>query len=170
MIYIFYGDGKGKTSSLNGMAARAKGANLNVLLIRYLKGRTTSEDIILQKMGIEIKSFHHGEKFVFQMTDDEKSQLKEIVKKSIAWLISNCQLYNVILLDEFIDLAAENVGILSEDEIVDFIKDIDARKDVVLTGHIKLLKLSSIADLITEFKSEKHYYERGQEARKGFEY
>ena len=71
MIHIYYGFGKGKTSTLNGSAIRAKSAGLKVAYVRFLKGRFTSENNLLEKCGIKIENFHHTTKFTIEMNEEE---------------------------------------------------------------------------------------------------
>lgn len=43
MIQIYFGYGKGKTTSALGQGMRAKGAGKNVLLVQFLKNNKSSE-------------------------------------------------------------------------------------------------------------------------------
>mgnify|MGYP001072238417 CR=1 FL=1 len=43
MIHIYCGDGKGKTSAAVGMAVRAAGRGLKVVMVRFLKSRQKQE-------------------------------------------------------------------------------------------------------------------------------
>ena len=43
MIHIYYGNGKGKTSSALGLALRATGAGKSVFFVSFLKDNSSSE-------------------------------------------------------------------------------------------------------------------------------
>ena len=43
MIHIYYGFGKGKTTSALGLGVRASGGGLNVVLVQFLKDNKSSE-------------------------------------------------------------------------------------------------------------------------------
>lgn len=169
MVQIFYGDGKGKTSALNGAAIRAKSVGMNVKVFRFLKGMETSEDQLLKDLGIIVTKINVGTKFVFQMNEDEKKQLKKFIDEIIFYIKTNIDKYEVIILDEFLDLAEKNVAMLSDKEIVDFVDSIK-HKEVLISGHRKNKELLKNADLVTYFKKEKHYFDNGIKARKGFEF
>lgn len=170
MIQIFYGYGKGKTSALNGFAVRSHGANLKVGVFRFLKGRHTSEDDVLRKIGIVVKQIHSSEKFVIEMSKEEKEHAKLVVKQGIECIKNSINDYDVILLDEIIDLLASSVDLIAEAELINFIESIPKEKEVVMSGHIKVNKLFEKADLITHFEKEKHYFDKGVKARKGIEF
>ena len=167
MIQIHYGFGKGKTSNLNGSAIRAKGAGFNPVIYRFLKGRHTSEDKLLESLKIGVNRVHFGDKFVMNMDESEKQELKKIILEALDEIRNSKA--NVLLLDEIIDLV--KVEMLTEDELVSFIKEINNEdREIIITGHYELNKLFDIADLITKYDAEKHYFEKGVKAREGFEY
>jgi len=76
--------------------------------------------------------------------------------------------YNFLILDE-INLVLY-FGLLEKKEVWDFLKRYKNKIDIVLTGRYCPEEFLRIADLATEFKSLKHYYEKGKRARKGIEY
>jgi len=43
LIHIYCGDGKGKTTAAIGLAVRAAGRGLSVLIVQFLKGQDTGE-------------------------------------------------------------------------------------------------------------------------------
>lgn len=169
MIHIYYGDGKGKTSTLNGSAIRAKGAGLNVKVFKFLKGVESSEDDLIRDLGIIVTKVNVGKKFVFQMNEQEKSQLKKLVDEILFYIKTNIEKFDVIILDEFLDLTAKNVKMLTEDEVMEFINSIK-HKEILISGHTKIKKLFKEADLITKFMKERHYFDKGVNARKGIEF
>lgn len=169
MIHIYYGLGKGKTSTLNGSAIRAHGANLKVAIFRFLKGRQTNEDAMLEKLGIKVMSLHPSEKFVMQMTPEEVFKSRDAARSTMQFILMNKDKYDMIILDEFLDLAAHNVNFLTEVNIVEFLQKLEG-KEVLVSGHTKLPRVFKVADLITYYEPEKHYFEKGVKAREGIEY
>ena len=170
MQHIYWGLGKGKTSTLNGSAIRAKGAGFNVAVFRFLKGRKTHEDDQLEKLGIPVISLHSSVKFVIEMDEKEKEQAIKDVKSTMIKILQMQEKLDMIILDEFIDLAAKNVNIVSELEIIKFLEKINKRKEILMSGHTKLQNLFNKVDLITEYTPIKHYFEKGIKARKGIEF
>ena len=169
MKHIYWGLGKGKTSTLNGSAIRAMGAGMSVVIFRFLKGRETSEDALLKKLDIPIYKSQTSKKFVVQMSDEEVIKTKEELKLIINELKRISFSYEMIILDEFIDLAAKNVNLMTEDEMIKIIESL-GNKEILMSGHTKLEKLFNRMDLITEYAPTKHYFEKGIQARKGIEY
>ena len=65
-IHIYKGEGRGKTSILNGMVVRALGNNLRVCYLRFLKNRFSGEIAILEKFEqITIKNFYQSSQKFF---------------------------------------------------------------------------------------------------------
>ncbi len=75
--------------------------------------------------------------------------------------------YEVIILDE-INVAIW-FGLASEEDVLDFLACRPAHVEVVLTGRKASERLIQEADLVTEFRQVKHYYEKGIPARDGIE-
>ena len=168
---LYWGLGKGKTSAANGGAIRAKGAGNRVAVFRFLKGQHTSEDELLQKCGIFVEKIHHGTKFVLQMNDEEKKKVKEVIDASIERIKAMADQFDLIVLDEVLDLCVKNVAMLESKQLEAFIKELQAKEiDLILTGHEKDEIIFKLADTITHFQSERHHFENGIPARKGIEY
>ncbi len=77
---------------------------------------------------------------------------------------------NILILDEII--SSVNTGLLKKSQVEELI-DIynkNRRFELILTG-LKIWKnLKEKADLITQMKKVKHYYDKGIIARKGIEF
>lgn len=156
MIHVYYGYGKGKTSSAIGLGMRAVGADLKVLLVQFLKDDKSSE---LNVVPFDVykapaKVSFHPSKEEYQPWAD--SALEAIRK-------SDC---DVILLDELIDIIGMFISTETVMELLDTLGD----KEVVITGHREVNELMERADYVTYFGSVKHPYNRGIAARKGIEY
>jgi cob(I)alamin adenosyltransferase len=53
-VHIYTGNGKGKTTAAIGLAIRAAGANLQVLLAQFIKGKQYSELNTLNRLADQI--------------------------------------------------------------------------------------------------------------------
>lgn len=169
MIHIYYGYGRGKTSILNGSAIRAKGANMKVGVFRFLKGRETSEDSQLKKLDIPVFKFQSSEKFVIQMSVEEKFKARNEALAGMRYVITNKNKFDVIVLDELIDLTARNVNFITETDLIEFLQAL-GDKEILISGHDKHERVFEKADLITHLQPEKHYYEKGVTGRPGIEF
>ena len=71
LIHLYHGDGKGKTTAAMGLAVRALGCGRRVVIVQFLKGGATGELEPLQTLGATFYRGKAGQKFVFQMNEEE---------------------------------------------------------------------------------------------------
>ncbi len=171
LIHIYYGNGKGKTSSAIGLCIRALGADLKVLFVQFLKDNNSSELKILReiKKNLVILEAEPNNNFFHLMTENEKTKTKNNTYSLFISAINNAinQNFDVLILDELLD--AIELGILKKNEIVKLIKEKPKNLEIVITGHTETIELNEIADYLTHFNSKKHPYDKGIKARKGIE-
>ena len=75
LVHIYFGDGKGKTTTGMGLCVRAAGYGYRVLIYQFMKNNKTSERNILEKIeNVSIVNGLDQEKFSFQMTEQEKKE------------------------------------------------------------------------------------------------
>jgi len=182
-FHIYYGYGKGKTTSAIGLAIRALGASKKVAIVQFDKGydgevEYYSERNILRKLKeIEypIELFITGcgrmnedGTFRFKNNEEDFEEAKkgyEIAKK----LITEGK-QDLLILDEAI--AAVVYKLLEKnqvEELIDLFKK-NKRFELVMTGHVLWTGLEDKADLITEMRKVKHYFDEGIPAREGIEF
>ena len=75
--------------------------------------------------------------------------------------------YRIVVLDEV--NTAVHFKILPEKDVLAFLDSRPAGVEVVLTGRYAPKSFIARADLVTEMKGVKHYFDRGVKARVGFE-
>ena len=76
--------------------------------------------------------------------------------------------YNMVILDEI--CIAIYYRLIGVNEVIDVLGKKPREMEVVLTGRYAPQELIDIADLVTEMKEIKHYYNQGIEARKAIAY
>lgn len=165
MIYVFTGNGKGKTTSALGMGLRAAGAGKKVLMVQFLKDGSSSEIRAIKKISnFQTKNFGRPG---FAPYSAEDSRL---VKSGFLFARKSAgsQKCNLLILDE-INLASK-FKLLNLKEIVAFLKEYGKNLDIVLTGRCCPEEIIKMADLVTDFKEVKHYFKSEVKARKGIEY
>jgi cob(I)alamin adenosyltransferase len=155
MIQLFYGFGKGKTTSAIGAGMRAKGAGLSVLFVQFFKDNTSSELAVLP-----FDVFPSPNQLPFNPSVES---YKPWVDSALNYIKSST--CDVVILDEFVDLIPK---FLSDEQAVDLL--CDDKKEYILTGHYSNNLLLEKADYVTFFENKKHPYEKGVNARKGFEF
>lgn len=170
MVHIYYGDGKGKTTTGMGLITRAAGYGYRVLLYQFMKNNKTSERNILEKVeNITIVNGLDQEKFSFLMTPEEKEERKKFYGKQFQSITEKAiaEDYDVIFLDEAIYTIS--AGLLDETLLLDFLKNRPEKLEVILTGNHPSEKLLEAADYVSEIKKIKHPFDQGLRARCGIE-
>ena len=110
LLHLYWGDGKGKTTAAMGLALRALGSGKRVVIVQFLKGGNSGEIPLLAQLGAEIYRGKAGQKFVFQMTPEEKAATRELQNQNLAAAIA--QPADLLILDE--------AGSAEELDMVDF--------------------------------------------------
>ncbi|HIT88568.1 MAG TPA: cob(I)yrinic acid a,c-diamide adenosyltransferase [Candidatus Coprocola pullicola] len=173
MVLLHTGDGKGKTTAAMGLCLRAVGWGKNICMIQFLKSPDflCGESKMLEKIGVELHQTGIG----YSWTKTEQQQ-RESLKK--AWELTKeklfCSKYDMIVLDEIVNVfSMKTVSVndfLTEEDLIMALEKRKKTIDVVLTGRNADKKLIEYADLVTEMKAVKHYYQNGVTAKKGLEY
>lgn len=173
LMLVYTGDGKGKTTAALGLAIRAAGRGKRVIVIQFIKSpqRTYGEKITFEKLGIEIHQTGVG--FTWTKTPEEH---REALKT--AWTFTKEKVasgqYDVVILDELNNaLAIEKFPIndvLPLEEVIHLIQTRSPNMHLVVTGRSAKEELLACADLVTEMKALKHYYDEGIPAVKGIEF
>lgn len=182
-IHIYYGYGKGKTTSTIGMIIRALGSGKKVVLIQFDKGydginEHYSERNVLRKL-IEIgypleiiatgcERMNSDGTFRFKNMKNDFTQAKKGLKLAKEYIGRGKQ--DLLILDEIIAAVAYNL--LDKKDVEDVIELFKKNKkfELVMTGHKIWSELEDKSDLITEMRKVKHYFDKGIPARKGIEF
>jgi len=166
-IHIYTGNGKGKTTAALGLAIRAAGAGLQVLFAQFIKGRLYSELKALSRFSDQIKVEQFGLPHFINgkpsAPDIEAARFGlESLKSSM--LSGN---FDMIIIDE--GNVAVTFGLISKQDILDLMALKPENLELVITGREAMPEVIDKADLVTEMKDIKHYYNEGVEARVGIE-
>ncbi|GAB6888551.1 cob(I)yrinic acid a,c-diamide adenosyltransferase [Desulfothermus okinawensis JCM 13304] len=166
-VQVYTGNGKGKTTAAIGLAVRAAGANLKVFIGQFVKGMHYSELDSLKRFDdlITIKQFGRSCFIYNDPTEEDIRRAREGLAE--AKEIINSGKYNVVILDEI--HIALYYKLFSVDEVVDIIKNKPEDVELILTGRYAPQQIIDLADLVTEMREIKHYYEKGVMARDGIE-
>jgi cob(I)alamin adenosyltransferase len=167
-IQVYTGSGKGKTTACMGLATRALGRGWKVLIMQFCKGNASGEFNLFKKFfGDTFKYFHVGLPTIPYkqfLTDEERY---ENVKGW--WYVKhNYKEYDLIILDE-LNIAIE-LGIIPIDDVVDLLRNKPKKLEIVITGRNAKPEIMGMAQLVTEMKPLKHYWDMGVPAREGIEF
>ncbi len=167
MIHVYTGNGKGKTTAALGLALRAAGAGLKVFIAQFVKGMHYSELDSLKVFKKQITVKQYGLNcFIKKEPKREDIQAARKGLKEVTEILKSGK-YQLVILDEA--NIAVYYNLFSVDELIDAIESRAAHIEVVVTGRNANKKLIDKADLVTEMKEIKHYYQKGIKARAGIE-
>jgi cob(I)alamin adenosyltransferase len=166
-VQVYTGDGKGKTTAAVGLALRAAGAGLRVFIGQFLKGRAYSEIKALERFHEKITLEQFGTKRPIGKPMDEEDRAKAEAGRLRAEEVICGGAFDLVILDE-VNVAA-HYGLIEEQWILDMIEKRPAHVELVLTGRNAKPAVLSRADLVTEMRKVKHYFDSGVPARNGIE-
>ncbi|MGI6478939.1 MAG: cob(I)yrinic acid a,c-diamide adenosyltransferase [Salinivirgaceae bacterium] len=164
---IYTGNGKGKTTAALGLSLRAVGAGKKVFFAQFVKGEAYSEVKTIQKFLSDITIKQYGLKcFIYEKPSQADIDAAREGLKEVSEIIVSDK-YDVIVLDEA--NIAIYYNLFTDDELINIIKQKPDETEIIITGRYATDKLIEFADLVTEMKEIKHYYNQGVQARKGIE-
>ena len=168
-VQVYTGDGKGKTTAAVGLAMRAAAANLRVCFCQFMKCGPTGELDVFRLFGdrIACEQFGTGD----ELSAPDATKDAQAAKRGLAvardMMLSGA--YDVVVLDEA--NVADSLGYFGPDALVDLVLERPENVEaLVVTGRGASDMLAAVADLVTEMREVKHYYEEGVLARPGIEF
>lgn len=166
-VHVYTGDGKGKTTAALGLALRAAGSGLNVFFAQFVKGMRYSEHIALDKLADYITVKQYGRECFIKdapKQEDISAAQEGLLEVREIMLLGK---YQVIVLDEA--NIATHYNLFSVEDLLDLIRLKPDDVELVITGRYADPRIIEAADLVTEMKEAKHYYQKGVSARDGIE-
>ncbi|MBC7345058.1 MAG: cob(I)yrinic acid a,c-diamide adenosyltransferase [Clostridia bacterium] len=169
LVQVYTGNGKGKSTAAFGLALRAAGQGLRVLIVQFLKAGDYGEHRSLVKLRpeVEIRSFGRpgfikpgraGEEDVRLAGEGFCLAEKEVTGGE----------WDVVILDEI--NSAVQFGLIPVDKVLSLISRKPAHVELVLTGRNAPEEVVAAAHLVTEMREVKHPYQNKIPARRGIEY
>lgn len=169
LVQVYTGDGKGKTTAALGLALRAIGHGFSVYMIQFLKGSMTtgefkmakrlSPNLIIKPMGRNV------------LVDSKRpAKIDEDLAKRALGLARKIIMggdYDIVILDE-VNMAV-HMGLILVEDLLELIQQKPSHVELVLTGRYAKPEILKRADLVTEMRNVRHYYDKGIGARRGIE-
>jgi len=166
-LQVYTGDGKGKTTAALGLSLRAAGAGLKVYIAQFLKQGDYSELKSLARFSdtIVVEQFGLGKFIKGKPTQAEIDAARKGLEHAKQRLLSGK--YDVVILEE--GNVAASLGLFSVQDLLAVIQLRPEHVELVITGRSAAPQVIEQADLVTEMKAIKHYYDQGVAARIGIE-
>jgi len=165
-IQVYTGNGKGKTTASLGVSLRAVCAGNNVFIGQFMKGQDYSELKAVEYLPcLEIEQFGDLNFISGKPSAEDKIKAEKGLSRMKEVLTSGK--YDVVVFDEI------NTTLFFElVSVADVLAALDMKPDkteVILTGRYAPSEIIDRADLVTEMREIKHYYNEGVDARIGIE-
>lgn len=172
LVHIYTGDGKGKTTAAVGLAIRAFGSGMKVLVVQFLKSMNTGELKVLKALGdnFTVKRGFNCKKFAWNMTKEELGSAAEEaahIFQEIKSLVMTGK-YELVILDELLGVVGLNF--IQLDEVLSLIENKPSHVELVLTGRDAPARLIDSVDYVSEIRAVKHPFDKGIPARRGIEF
>jgi len=168
-VHVYTGEGKGKTTAALGQAFRSVGHNMKAFMILFMKGnieygeletaRRLAPFIEIREMGREtFVSKENPEQIDIKWAEDGLELAEQVLYSGE---------YDMVILDE-INVAID-YGLIELKKVLKLIHNKPLKVELILTGRDAHPEIIEAADVVTEMKLVKHYYDRGIQARVGIE-
>lgn len=155
-VYIYAGEGRGKSQAALGRAVQTAVTGGRVVLIQFLKGKGLEDSDFLRRLEPEIRLFR------FEKSDEVYEELSEERKQEEIMNIRNGISYakkvlstgecDLLILDELLGLVEK--GILQADEVKSLL-DCRDTTDVILTGISLSDEICFMADEVSKIETVK---------------
>ena len=156
LVYVYAGDGRGKSPAAIGRAVQAAVEGRQVVIIQFMKGRGLQDSVFLRRMEPEIKLFR------FEKSDENFEELPEERKQEEIRNIKNGLNFakkvlstgecDLLILDEVLGLVEKEIVSVEELKAM-----LDCREDtsVILTGITLSDEICLLADEISKIETVK---------------
>jgi len=166
-IQVYTGNGKGKTTAALGLALRAYGTGKKVFVGQFVKGKPYSELIAIDKCLKNIVVKQYGlDCFIINEPDEKDFIAANIGFEEMCKVIHSGD-YDIVIMDEL--NIALYYKLIDVNNVLEVLKNKPKHVEIIITGRYAPEEIIEMADLVTEMKEIKHYYNNGVQARQGFE-
>jgi len=170
LVQIYTGAGKGKTTAALGLAFRAAGHGYKTKVIQFMKGQIKYGELkAAKKLGPLLQIVQCGRPDFVDKKHPAKIDV-ELAQKALKLARKELEKDQVdlLILDEI--CCALDFKLVKLEQVKQLIAAKPPQMELVLTGRCAPKSLCAAADLVTEMKEVKHYWQKGVGGRKGIEF
>ena len=156
-VIVYFGNGKGKSSSAIGHAICAAGEGEEVAIIQFLKGNNQKEIDYLKRLEPEVRlfSFEKNAEFFEELSEEQKQEEILNIRNGLNFakkvLVTGES--TILVLDEILGLLEKNI--ITVDDIRNLIDSKEEETELILTGTYMNQELMQYVDAVYEIKSIK---------------
>lgn len=155
-IYIYSGDGRGKTSAAIGRAVQAATEGKSVVIIQFLKGRGLEDSEFLKRLEPEIKLFRFeksGENFE-QLPEEKKQEEIANIRNGInfAKKVLTTGECDLLVLDEVLGLVEKGIV---DGQVIQSVLESREDTEIILTGINLPDSICILADEVSRIENVK---------------
>lgn len=168
-IYLYMGNGDGKTLAALGLALRAIGHDRKVVVVQFMKGRRCIGEYRVRKRlapNYEIRQF--GREEFIDLKNPTPEDLK-LAEKGLEFAREAAETKPDLLILDEINLAL-SIGLVRLDDLLEILEETSEETTIVLTGRDPPHRLLEFADLVSEIREIRHPYSEGTPAKEGLQY
>lgn len=167
LVYVFTGEGKGKTSAALGVAIRAVCSGMKVGWVSWYKEKVLpTRPTRLDLEGIEMYAIGKG---FYKLPTDHATPVQH--RRAAAAALKQAEkllkTVDVLVLDEVNNAVHDKL--INLNQLTDLINN-RGKTHLILTGRGATRSLLAGADLVTEMKKIKHPFDKGIKAVRGLDY
>jgi cob(I)alamin adenosyltransferase len=167
-VQVYTGDGKGKTTAALGLVLRALGQGLRPLVLQFMKADPHWGEIVtLERLGVPLRQCGLDHWVIKgEATPEDRAAAAAGFQTARELVMSGD--YDLVVLDEL--CTALFFELVPLDAVLALLAVKPAGVELIVTGRRAPDELIAAADLATEMRPLKHYYDAGVQARPGIEY
>lgn len=168
LIHVYTGTGKGKTTAALGLALRAMGHGIRVLIVQFMKTPGFYNECKAAERLDDIDIVSTARSCLIY-EEEAQPEDYEAAKEALRIAEEGMQSgdYGLVIMDE-INVAVK-WDLVGAQEVMEAVRSRGEGVEVVLTGRYAPREFLEMADYVTEMDCIRHPYEKGTVSRSGID-
>ena len=169
LIFVYTGNGKGKTTAALGQAMRLLGYGSKVFMMQFMKDGKYGEAMCAEKYLPNFLCCQCGlGSFVVKGSPTPTDiELAQQGLETAADAVASGK-YSLVILDEII--VAIEFKLIPIGRVLEILKNKPEEVNIILTGRNAQSEIIELADMVSEIREIKHHYSQGIKGKTGIEY
>jgi cob(I)alamin adenosyltransferase len=167
-VQVYTGDGKGKTTAALGLVLRALGHGLRPVVVQFMKADPSwGEIVMLRRLEVDLlqAGLDHWVRKGEASPEDLAAAAAGFARARELVMGGD---YDVVVLDELV--TALYFELVTLDDVLALLREKPDEVELIVTGRRAPEELIAAADLVTEMRPLRHYFDAGVPGRKGIEF